>query len=30
MPTPAVKASAPDLGPQSDQPQQQQQGGAPC
>jgi uncharacterized circularly permuted ATP-grasp superfamily protein len=30
MPTPAVKASAPDLGPQSDQPQQQQQGGATC
>jgi uncharacterized circularly permuted ATP-grasp superfamily protein len=30
MPTPAVKASAPDLGPQSDQPQQQQQSGAPC
>ncbi|MDT4977320.1 MAG: hypothetical protein QOG98_3078 [Pseudonocardiales bacterium] len=30
MPTPAVKASAPDLGPQSDQPQQQQQGCAPC
>jgi uncharacterized circularly permuted ATP-grasp superfamily protein len=30
MPTPAVKASAPDLGPQSDQPQQQQQGGAAC
>lgn len=30
MPTPAVKASAPDLGPQSDQPQQQQQGGASC
>ncbi|PZS36292.1 MAG: UDP-N-acetylmuramate dehydrogenase [Pseudonocardiales bacterium] len=30
MPTPAVKASAPDLGPRSDQPQQQQQDGAPC
>ena len=30
MPTPAVRASAPDLGPRSDQPQQQQQGGAAC
>jgi uncharacterized circularly permuted ATP-grasp superfamily protein len=30
MPAPAVKASAPDLGPRSDQPQQQQQGGATC
>jgi uncharacterized circularly permuted ATP-grasp superfamily protein len=30
MPTPAVKASAPDLGPRSDQPQQQQQSGVPC
>jgi len=30
LPAQAVKASAPDLGPRSDQPQQQQQGGLPC
>ncbi|MDP9240475.1 MAG: circularly permuted type 2 ATP-grasp protein [Actinomycetota bacterium] len=30
LPAPAVMASAPDLGPQSDQPEQQQQEGPPC
>ncbi|MDQ3577326.1 MAG: circularly permuted type 2 ATP-grasp protein, partial [Actinomycetota bacterium] len=30
LPTPAVKASAPDLGPRSEQPQQQQQGRGSC
>jgi len=30
LPAPAVKASPPDLGPRSDQPQQQQQGCRTC
>ncbi len=30
LPVPTVQASSPDLGPTSDQPQQQQQAGPPC